>query len=315
MCVSFCLSVCLSVCVRACARVCVYEYMYERMYDTRTQWRARTHTHTQPGGVGAEASPQRGSRSSPGKVFLECPPWALPEYRSPANPAAESVNTSAQSPDPTQAIPAPSGRLPGKCAEARLHSNRGASMVMWTCRWLQGLVWLVLRAPSVGLWFLNVVMSHVVIIAMLSIRLAAFVLHGVLDLELPSGSFGAQAAKRGCLQTDRPGAAPAKTKACRRRLRDVSALARQLHWRLVLLADSPAMSPAAWVLLQRVTTNARTRAVLVHFNSTVSIVGIDLLLGLGACSVLMHRARLFTQSSATYALKEPKPMPYSLTPK
>ena len=38
-------------------------------------------------------------------------------------------------------------------------------------------------------------------------------------------------------------------------------------------------------------------------------------LGLGACSVLMHRARLFTQSPATYALNEPKPMPYSLTPK
>ena len=33
-------------------------------------------------------------------------------------------------------------------------------MVMWTCRWLQGLVRLVLRAPSVGLWFLNVVMSR-----------------------------------------------------------------------------------------------------------------------------------------------------------
>ena len=61
--------------------------------------------------------------------------------------------------------------------------------------------------------------------------------------------------------------------------------------------------------------NAHTRAVLVHFNSTVSIVGIDLLLGLGACSVLMHRARLFTQSPATYALNEPKPMPYRLTPK
>ena len=179
-------------------------------------------------------------------------------------------------------------------------------MVMWTCRWLQGIVWLVLRAPSVGLWFLNVVVSHVVIIAMLSIRQAAVALHVVLDLELPSGSFGAQAAKRGWLQTDRAGATPAKTRACRRRLRDVSALARQLHWRLVLLAESPVMSPAAWVLLQRVTTNARTRAVLVHFNSTVSIVGIDLLLGLGACSVLMHRARLFTQSPATYA-REPIP--------
>ncbi|MGB1607321.1 MAG: hypothetical protein ACPIOQ_82100, partial [Promethearchaeia archaeon] len=134
VCLSVFLSVCLYVYVCVCTCVCVYEYMHERMYETRTQWHAHTHTHTQPGGVGAVASPQRGSSSSPGKVFLECPPWALPEYRSPAKPVAESVNTSAQSPDPTQATPAPSRRLPGKCAGARLHSNRGASMVMWTCR-------------------------------------------------------------------------------------------------------------------------------------------------------------------------------------
>jgi hypothetical protein len=34
------------------------------------------------------------------------------------------------------------------------------------------------------------------------------------------------------------------------RLREVSAVAKQLHWRLMLLARSPIMSPAAWVLLQ-----------------------------------------------------------------
>jgi len=35
------------------------------------------------------------------------------------------------------------------------------------------------------------------------------------------------------------------------RLREVSAVARQLHWRLVLLAESPVMSPAAWVYMRR----------------------------------------------------------------
>uniref|UniRef100_A0A7S4PED8 Uncharacterized protein n=1 Tax=Guillardia theta TaxID=55529 RepID=A0A7S4PED8_GUITH len=85
------------------------------------------------------------------------------------------------------------------------------------------------------------------------------------------------------------------------RIRQISALGRQLHQRIELLAASPIMSPSAWTLLQRKTSNAKTRAVAVNFNTTVCMVGFDLLLGLASCYYSLTHARELLESTAAMA--------------
>ncbi|EKX31886.1 hypothetical protein GUITHDRAFT_149010 [Guillardia theta CCMP2712] len=67
------------------------------------------------------------------------------------------------------------------------------------------------------------------------------------------------------------------------RIRQISALGRQLHQRIELLAASPIMSPSAWTLLQ------------------VCMVGFDLLLGLASCYYSLTHARELLESTAAMA--------------
>jgi len=132
---------------------------------------------------------------------------------------------------------------------------------------------------------LNAMALHMVIFAMMAIRVLAQLLQLLLDCPV-------------ALAVQRPAKLPESERATARgvlRVRHVSAVARQLHCRLALLAQSPVMSPGAWTELQRNTSNARSRAVSVHFNSTVCVVGLDLMVGLACCSYVLTHAPAILQ--------------------
>jgi hypothetical protein len=96
---------------------------------------------------------------------------------------------------------------------------------------------------------------HMVIIAMMAIRVLAQLLQQLLDCPV---EFAVKRTAAKMPELERGAMRPVL------RLRHVSAVARQLYCRLALLSQSPVMSPGAWAELQRHTSNARSRAVSVR---------------------------------------------------
>jgi len=102
---------------------------------------------------------------------------------------------------------------------------------------------------------LNSIALHMVIIAMMAIRVLAQLLLELLDCPV---EFAVKRTAAKMPERERGAARPVL------RLRHVSAVARQLYCRLALFSQSPVMSPGAWTELQRHTSNARSRAVSVR---------------------------------------------------
>lgn len=137
----------------------------------------------------------------------------------------------------------------------------------------------VARTLSHPLLLVRAVFVQSVMITMLIIHLGVSTIDVVL--ELPLGRLGSVllAAGGGMGELEKEGV----------RLIHVSATARQIKLRLAQMLASPMISPSAWMLLQKKTSTAQTRAVTVSLNTTVCMLVLDLLLGVAcACYMLTH---------------------------